>query len=113
MILLSSEIHISAKQYLLKSKMNVIFSLILRHHYIIYIHKTYTFSDGRRINVTSGDIIYLPKYSFYEVLVEHFVDCYAINFNIDEETDFAPFAFHVTTKAKFTNFTIVQQKYGI
>lgn len=53
--------------------------------------KVYTFSDGKVLTVGANEIIYLPKHSTYTVESEIIGDCYAINFDIDEEYVFAPF----------------------
>lgn len=61
--------------------------------------KVYTFSDGKKLRVQDNDIIYLPKYSNYVVTPIVHGDCYAINFDIDEDIVFEPFV----TKAKKHN----------
>lgn len=61
--------------------------------------KIYTFSDGKKLTVQENDIIYLPKHSSYVVTSIIHGDCYAINFDIDEDTVFEPFV----TKAKKHN----------
>ena len=58
-------------------------------------NKSYVFSDGKTLNIKSGDIIYLPKYSSYKVFSDLSGDCYAINFDLNEDVAFAPFTIHV------------------
>lgn len=53
--------------------------------------KEYRFSDGRVLTVKANDIIYLPQNSTYTVSVKVPGDCYAINFEIDEDISFYPF----------------------
>lgn len=53
--------------------------------------KEYVFSDGKRLIVKANHIIYLPKNSSYTVISHSPGDCYAINFDIDENKNFAPF----------------------
>ena len=53
--------------------------------------KIYVFSDGKKLIVKENDIIYLPKHSTYTVKSKIPGDCYAINFDIDEDTIFEPF----------------------
>lgn len=52
--------------------------------------KIYTFSDGRSLLVKPNTVIYLPKNSTYRVTTKSAGDCYAINFDIDEENSFHP-----------------------
>ena len=54
--------------------------------------KEYIFATGEKISVRGGDIIYLPKHSTYEVLVNSPGDCYAVNFDFSEDVSFSPFA---------------------
>ena len=61
--------------------------------------KEYHFSDGQILNVKAQDIIYLPKHSNYTVSAKTTGDCYAINFDFDEDVCFSPFV----TKAKNFN----------
>ncbi|MDD6214023.1 MAG: hypothetical protein PUB42_02395 [Firmicutes bacterium] len=57
--------------------------------------KIYIFDDDTKITVRPKEIIYIPKHSSYEVLSEIEGDCYAINFDISEEKNFAPFSFKI------------------
>lgn len=57
--------------------------------------KIYIFDDGTKITVMPKEIIYLPKHSSYEVFATTEGDCYAINFDISEEKNFAPFSFKI------------------
>ena len=54
-------------------------------------NKSYLFSDGKELIVKANDIIYLPKHSTYTVSSTVPGDCYAINFDIDENISFSPF----------------------
>ncbi len=62
--------------------------------------KEYAFSDRKVIRVKPGDIIYLPKYSNYDVSDVSPGDCYAINFEIDKDEIFAPFSVHMKNSSK-------------
>ncbi|MBQ2966622.1 MAG: helix-turn-helix transcriptional regulator [Clostridia bacterium] len=53
--------------------------------------KDYIFQNGTSLRVQAGSIIYLPKHSFYEVACRKIGDCYAINFELDEDITFPPF----------------------
>lgn len=53
--------------------------------------KKYAFENGKTLTVNKGDIIYLPKYSSYEVSSLQEGDCYAINFDIPQNSRFDPF----------------------
>lgn len=61
--------------------------------------KVYEFDDGRKITVGANELTYLPKHSTYEVTSRELGDCYAINFDISEETSFAPFAVKIKNQA--------------
>lgn len=68
------------------------------------------FSDGKIITVTAGDILYLPKYSSYETFSESPGNCYAINFDLDEDVTFEPFAFHTKNKNEIKQLFIQTSK---
>lgn len=52
----------------------------------------FKFDNGKELLVSPKSIIYLPKNSNYTVTrSSKNSGCYAINFDLDEETDFAPF----------------------
>lgn len=55
--------------------------------------KEYTFSDGRKLITKKNSLIYLPQGSSYRVHAIEKAPCYAVNFEIDEDTDFQPFVF--------------------
>lgn len=57
--------------------------------------KKYVFENGKEYIVHENDIIYLPKYSTYEVTALQNGDCYAINFEISKERVSRPFVFGV------------------
>lgn len=83
------------------------------HGLVFYMHdgeKTYVFSDGKIITVTAGDILYLPKYSSYETFSESPGNCYAINFDLDEDVTFEPFAFHTKNKNEIKQLFIQTSK---
>ena len=52
--------------------------------------KVYDFGD-RKLLLEKGGIIYLPRFSNYTVISKPPGDCFAINFNIDENITFDPF----------------------
>ena len=60
--------------------------------------KKYHFVNGPAISVERGDIIYLPRYSDYDVEVLKPGDCIAINFLVYGEDHFEPF------KVRLPNF---------
>ncbi len=53
--------------------------------------KDYIFSDGTVLTVRSGDLIYLPKHSSYEVFYRETGACDCINFDLDADVVFTPF----------------------
>jgi len=65
----------------------------------------YEFDDGTSITVRAGEMIYLPKRSTYTTnavdAVSTFTGCYAINFDLSEDTDFPPFLFIPKNKTAF------------
>ena len=61
----------------------------------------YHFSDGKIVDNTKGEIIYLPKGSDYWVEAEEKGDCYAINFDLRESVDFPSFSVEVKDYAAF------------
>ena len=63
--------------------------------------KVYEFDDGRKITPKPNELIYHPKHSTYEVTSEDIGDCYAINFDVSEEADFAPFAIKTKNELSF------------
>ena len=63
--------------------------------------KEYFFSDGRKLSVEKGDIIYLPKDSTYFVKSSLPGECYAINFHTSNEISFPPFVFSVKSISKY------------
>ncbi|MBE6651718.1 MAG: helix-turn-helix transcriptional regulator [Ruminococcaceae bacterium] len=63
--------------------------------------KVYTFKDGTVLTVGANDIIYLPKFSSYTVRSEIIGDCYAINFDMNEETVFSPFVVNAKNYTEF------------
>ena len=64
--------------------------------------KIYTFSDGKILAVKENDIIYLPKKSNYTVTAKVVGDCYAINFDVDEEISFNPFVVKAKNHSEIT-----------
>ena len=63
--------------------------------------KEYYFSDGRKLTVEKGDIIYLPKDSTYSVKSSLPGACYAINFLTSSEIIFQPFVVRVKSVSKY------------
>ena len=57
--------------------------------------KKYTFKDGYTFTVKSNEMVYLPKGSTYQVVSIVPGDCFAINFDLREQTHFPPFFFKV------------------
>ncbi len=57
--------------------------------------KTFVFSDGYKLHVNRNAIVYFPKGSNYVVQTKEKSDCYAINFDVDEEISFKPFVFEI------------------
>lgn len=51
---------------------------------------TYDFEGGKKIFISPGEIIYMPKGSSYKVLNSDSGDCFAINFDIDSNQTFEP-----------------------
>ena len=62
--------------------------------------KDYVFQDGTSLRVQAGTVIYLPKHSFYEVDYRETGDCYAINFELDEDITFPPFVMRLKNCAE-------------
>lgn len=65
--------------------------------------KDYLFSDGTVLTVRENDIIFLPKFSSYEALVREPGTCLAINFDLDEDVHFSPFAIHIKNAKEAEN----------
>ena len=72
--------------------------------------KIYTFSDGKKLTVKENGIIYLPKHSNYAVKAKEHGDCYAINFDIDEDIDFEPFVIQTKNHNEFIEFFRIANK---
>ena len=72
--------------------------------------KIYSFKSGKHIIVKQNDIIYLPKHSYYTVSNVFPGDCYAINFDIDEEVNFPPLSFRTKNFNMFIDFFKKAQK---
>ena len=64
----------------------------------------YNFSNGKRILVRQGDIIYMPKGSDYVVEGIKTAGVYAINFDLSESVDFAPFAMKTKNYGAFLEY---------
>ena len=58
--------------------------------------RDYIFGDGTVLQVKENDIIYLPKYSNYEVTRKTYGDVYCVNFQCLDEKVFSPFVLHVS-----------------
>lgn len=64
----------------------------------------FKFDTGKELLVSPESIIYLPKNSDYTVeRMSESGACYAINFDLDEETDFAPFIVKVKNSSYITD----------
>ena len=61
----------------------------------------YIFDNKEKIIVEKGDIIYMPKKSYYILEDVNFCDCYAVNFDIENELSEKPFVFHTKDYIKF------------
>ncbi len=57
--------------------------------------KTYTFEDKNQVTVENNEFIYMPKGSSYAVSSLCSGNCYAVNFELYSEQNFAPFSFKV------------------
>ena len=66
--------------------------------------KEYIFTTGEKVSVRSGEIIYLPKHSTYEVSVNSHGDCYAINFDFPEDISFAPFSMKIKNHSEILRY---------
>ena len=62
--------------------------------------KAYHFSCGISAPVLENYIVYMPKGSSYTVEIRQPGDCYAINFQISEDVDFAPFSMKIKACSK-------------
>ena len=65
-------------------------------HGIVYFtagEREYKFDNGTVVKVCANEIVYLPRYSTYEVITSVPGGCYAINFMIDSDLTFKPFVF--------------------
>ena len=63
--------------------------------------KYYAFSNGKKLLVRQGDIIYLPKGADYVVESVMYGSVYAINFDLSETVDFSPFVMKVKNFGTF------------
>ena len=63
----------------------------------------YVFDDGKRIVTTPDNILYLPKYSNYIVEGKK-GNCFAINFQMQEEKEIPPFVFEIKNAGAFLDF---------
>lgn len=57
--------------------------------------RQYTFKTGEILTVHPNDLIYLPRYSDYEVTTLEAGDCYAVNFDIPSDAVYTPFVLKV------------------
>ena len=66
----------------------------------------FTFESTPKLVVSAGNIIYMPKGSDYTVARKTPGDCYAINFDIEDDVDFKPFVFKLKdSSACLQNFS--------
>lgn len=79
-------------------------------------NKKYVFDKYKTIDIDSRQIIFLPKGSNYEVKNPDSGDCYAINFNLRDNTDFESFSVsegsNITYEALFKQAADVWLKKG-
>lgn len=66
--------------------------------------KEYAFQNGKTLTVNKYDLIYLPKYSDYEVSSRVEGDCYAINFDTPLDCVFDPFVYRVKNTSGMLGF---------
>ncbi len=70
-----------------------------RHHGLVLYNGDCCFDfEGKKLYVSQNEIIYLPKHANYTVLktdLQNTSGCYAINFDMPEQTDFTPFSMKV------------------
>lgn len=66
------------------------------HGLAIFLDGDRTFHfDGKKFKVTKNTIVYFPKGSNYTIKNKILSDCYAINFQMLDDTVFEPFAFKI------------------
>lgn len=61
----------------------------------------YCFDSGQKVRVLANDMIFLPKGANYQVVTDTRGDCWAINFYLADDIQFAPFAFHCGSPAPY------------
>ncbi|MBQ9973437.1 MAG: helix-turn-helix domain-containing protein [Oscillospiraceae bacterium] len=61
----------------------------------------YCFDNGQKVCVRASDLIYLPKNSNYQVVTDTRGDCWAINFYLADDEDYAPFMIHCGNSAPY------------
>lgn len=66
--------------------------------------REYAFQNGKTLTVSKYDLIYLPKYSDYEVFSRMEGDCYAINFDIPADGALEPFVCRVKNVSGMLGF---------
>lgn len=66
--------------------------------------KTFHFDNNLSLDVKKNEMIYLPKGSNYEVVSNEPGECYAINFDFDEDIVFNPFVVPVKNHSKMLDF---------
>ena len=76
----------------------------------IYGEKEYHFSDGQTLVLKANNIIYLPKHSTYTVSSKIPGDCYAINFDVDEDIECEPFVISIKKHNAVIGFFHIAQK---
>ena len=64
--------------------------------------KEYVFDSGKRLEVEKNKIIYIPNGSNYDVYKEIPGECYAINFELDEQAYFEPFVIKIKNSDQIT-----------
>lgn len=72
--------------------------------------RTFLFRDGHKLHVNSNAIVYFPKGSNYVVQTKEYADCYAINFDIDEDVSFQPFLFEISHYEHYLEYFKSSQK---
>ncbi len=62
--------------------------------------RDYIFDSGKNVTSTPNNILYLPKYSNYSINGQK-GNCFAINFEMQENGDLVPFSFKIKNKSTF------------
>lgn len=72
--------------------------------------KKYIFDGVKTLTVKKNSVIFLPKHSDYEVVTEEAGGCYAINFDVDEDTLSEPFCIDVKNFARVSEMFKIAER---